>query len=187
MQNTGTGWLMASITPSPLLISLVQAAMSLPVFLVALPAGALADMVDRRRLLLFTQLWMALIAAVLGAFTIAGWMTPWPLLGLTFIMGLAEVMNDPAWQAITPEIISGQRHASAVALNSAGYNVARAVGPAVGGLIIAGAGSGAAFLLNAISFFGVILFLYRWKRRPHLPVMVPLKPYQPVEKEKKSI
>ncbi len=171
MQNLGTGWLMTSLTMSPLLISLVQAAMSLPVFLVALPAGALADMVDRRRLLLFTQLWMALTAALLGVFTIVGLIGPWLLLLLTFLMGLAEVMNDPAWQAITPEIISGKQHASAVTLNSAGYNVARAAGPALGGLIIAAAGSGMAFLLNAISFFGVILFLYRWRRRPHLPVM----------------
>ncbi len=171
MQNLGTGWLMTSLTMSPLLVSLVQAAMSLPVFLVALPAGALADMMDRRRLLLLTQSWMVLTASALGVLTLAGQITPWLLLLLTFLMGLAEVTNDPAWQAITPEIISGERHASAVALNSAGYNVARAVGPAIGGLIIAAAGSGTAFLLNAASFFGVIFFLYRWKRRPHPPVM----------------
>jgi MFS family permease len=171
MQNLGTGWLMTSLTMSPLLVSLVQAAMSLPVFLVALPAGALADMMDRRRMLLVTQGWMVLTAATLGVLTLLHVVTPWLLLLLTFLMGLAEVMNDPAWQAITPEIISGERHASAVALNSAGYNVARAVGPALGGLIIAAAGSGTAFLLNAASFFGVIFFLYRWKRRPHTPVM----------------
>src|SRR5512146_105967 len=155
MRNTGTGWLMTSLTMSPMLVSLVQVAMSLPVFLVALPAGALADMMDRRRLLLLTQSWMVVTVAVLGVLTLAGLVTPWLLLLLTFLMGLAEVMNDPAWQAITPEIISGERHASAVALNSAGYNVARAVGPALGGLIIAEAGSGTAFLLNAVSFIGV--------------------------------
>ncbi len=168
MQNLGTGWLMTSLTMSPLLVSLVQAAMSLPVFLVALPAGALADITDRRRLLLLTQGWMALTAAALGALTIFHLITPWLLLLFVFLMGLAEVMNDPAWQAITPEVISGKRHASAVALNSAGYNVARAVGPAIGGLIIAAAGTGSAFLLNAASFAGVIFFLYRWKRRPHI-------------------
>ena len=171
MQNLGTGWLMTSLTMEPLLVSLVQAAMSLPVFLVALPAGALADMMDRRRLLLLTQSWMVLTAIALGVLTLLGLITPWLLLLLTFLMGLAEVTNDPAWQAITPEIISCERHASAVALNSAGYNVARAVGPAIGGLIIAAAGSGTAFLLNAASFFGVIFFLYRWRRRPHLPAM----------------
>ncbi len=169
MQNLGTGWLMTSLTVSPLIVSLVQAAMSLPVFLVALPAGALADMTDRRRLLLLTQGWMAITAALLGVLTILHLITWWLLLLIIFLMGLAEVMNDPAWQAITPEIISGERHAAAVALNSAGYNVARAVGPALGGLVIAAAGSGSAFLLNAASFFGVIFFLYRWKRRPHIP------------------
>ncbi len=171
MRNLGTGWLMTSLTMSPLLVSLVQAASSLPVFLVALPAGALADMLDRRRLLLVTQTWMAVTAALLGILTLAGLITPWLLLLLAFLMGLAEVMNDPAWQAITPEIVSNERHASAVALNSAGYNVARAVGPALGGLIIAAAGTGKVFLLNAVTFCGVIVFLYRWKRRPHLPAM----------------
>jgi MFS family permease len=90
--------------------------------------------------------------------------TPWILLGFTFVLGLGAVMNDPAWQAITPEIVSARQHAPAVALNSVGFNVARAVGPALGGIVIAVAGSGVAFLLNAASFFGVILFLYRWKR-----------------------
>src|SRR5207244_6521496 len=89
------------------------------------------------------------------------------LLLFTFLLGLGAVMNDPAWQAITPEIVSADQHTSAVALNSAGFNVARAVGPALGGAVVAVAGSGLAFLLNAASFFGVIFFLYHWKR-PHL-------------------
>jgi predicted MFS family arabinose efflux permease len=92
--------------------------------------------------------------------------TPWVLLAFTFLLGLGAVMNDPAWQAITPELVPAEQHAPAVALNSAGFNVARAVGPALGGMVIAAAGSGIAFLLNAISFFGVILVLYRWKRIP---------------------
>ena len=109
------------------------------VFLVALPAGALADLTDRRRLLLLTQSGMALTAAALGVLTLLNLITPWLLLFIIFVMGLAEVTNDPAWQAITPEVISGERHAAAVTLNSAGYNVARAVGPALGGLVIAAA------------------------------------------------
>jgi len=92
--------------------------------------------------------------------------TPWILLGFTFVLGLGAVMNDPAWQAITPELVPAEHHAAAVAMNSAGFNVARAVGPALGGMVIAAAGSGTAFLLNALSFFGVIIVLYRWKR-PH--------------------
>jgi len=170
MQNVGAGWLMTQLSDSPLMVGLVQAASAVPVFLVVLPAGALADMVDRRRLLLFTQGWMVLAAAALGVLTLFGAVTPWALLFFTFLMGLGAVMNDPAWQAITPEVISAERHASAVALNSAGFNVARAVGPALGGIVIAAAGSGWSFLLNAASFFGVILFLYKWKSTPQAPL-----------------
>ncbi|HTR68295.1 MAG TPA: MFS transporter, partial [Terriglobales bacterium] len=166
MQNVGAGWLMTQLTTSPLMVSLVQAATTLPVFLVILPAGALADLVDRRRFLLITQGWMVLAAAALGILTGFHHITPWVLLMFTFVLGLGAVMNDPAWQAITPEIASPAQHAPAVALNSVGFNVARAVGPALGGLVIAAAGSSVAFLLNAASFFGVIFFLYRWKR-PH--------------------
>ncbi len=167
MRNVGAGWLMTQLTTSPLMVSLVQAASTLPVFLVILPAGALADMVDRRRFLLITQAWMAVAAALLGTFTLLGHITPWTLLLFIFVLGLGAVMNDPAWQAITPEIISPERHARGVALNSVGYNVARAVGPAIGGLVVAIAGVAADFLINAATFFGVIFFLYRWKR-PHL-------------------
>ncbi len=164
MQNVGAGWLMTQMTMDPLMVGLVQAAGALPVFLVILPAGALADMVDRRRFLLLTQGWMVLASAALGILTLTGLVTPWVLLLLTFLLGLGAVMNDPAWQAITPELVPPAQHASAVALNSAGFNVARAVGPALGGLIVAAVGCGTTFLLNALSFFGVILFLYRWKR-----------------------
>lgn len=164
MQNVGAGWLMTQLTTSPLMVGLVQAASTLPVFLVILPAGALADMVDRRKFLLITQIWMVAAAGALGVMSLIGCISPWMLLLFTFLLGLGAVMNDPAWQAITPEIISPGRHAPAVALNSVGFNVARAIGPALGGLVIAAAGSGVAFLLNAASFFGVIFFLYRWKR-----------------------
>src|SRR4051794_27673349 len=166
MQNVGAGWLMTQLTMDPFKVGLVQAATTLPVFLVILPAGALADMVDRRRFLLITQAWMVVAAGLLGIFTLLGYMTPWTLLLFTFLLGIGAVMNDPAWQAITPEVVCRENHAPAVALNSVGFNVARAVGPALGGLVIAAAGSGVAFLLNAASFFGVIFFLYRWKR-PH--------------------
>ena len=167
MQNVGAGWLMTQLTMSPLMVSLVTAATTLPVFLVILPAGALADLVDRRRFLLITQSWMVVAAALLGILTLEHFVTPWMILVFTFILGLGAVMNDPAWQAITPEVVLPENHAPAVALNSVGFNVARAIGPALGGLVIAAAGSGVAFLLNAVSFFGVIFFLYRWKR-PHV-------------------
>ena len=149
------------------MVGLVQAAMTVPVFLVILPAGALADLVDRRRFLLTNARLDGAGLAALGILTLTGHISPWILLLFTFLLGLGAVMNDPAWQAITPEVVSPGLHAPAVALNSVGFNVARAVGPALGGMVIAATSSGVAFLLNAASFFGVIFFLYRWKR-PHV-------------------
>jgi MFS family permease len=164
MQNVGAGWLMTQMTMNPLMVGLVQAAAALPVFLVILPAGALADMVDRRRFLLLTQAWMVLASGTLGIMTLTSCVGPWVLLLFTFLLGMGAVMNDPAWQAITPELVPAKQHAAAVSLNSAGFNVARAVGPALGGVVVAAVGCGTTFLLNAFSFLGVILFLYQWKR-----------------------
>jgi len=166
MQNVGAAWLMTSLTMSPLMVGLVQAVGNIAVFLVVLPAGAMADVVDRRKLLLFTQTWMVVAATGLGVLTLAGRITPTLLLLFSLLMGVGAVLNDPAWQAITPEIVSHQNFTAGIALNSAGFNVARAVGPALGGLVISATNSGIAFLLNALSFFGVIYFLYQWRRRP---------------------
>jgi len=166
MQNIATGWLMTSLTPSPVWVSLVQVALSLPVFLIALPAGALADLVDRRKFLLVTQASMVGAATVLGVLTVTGRVNPQLLLTFTFLLGAGAVMNEPAWQSLMPDLVPREKLSSALALNSAGFNIARAVGPALGGLVIAMAGSGIAFLLNAVSFFGVILFLYHWKPSP---------------------
>jgi MFS family permease len=168
MQNVATGWLMTSLTSSPMWVALVQVVVSLPVLLIALPAGALADIIDRRKFLLFTQASMVAAASVLGVMTLTRTVTPEILLVFTFLLGVGAVMNDPAWQSLTPDLVPPTKLAAAVALNSAGFNIARAVGPALGGLVIATmgsgtAGSGWAFLLNAVSFFGVILFLYVWK------------------------
>ncbi|MDC4224159.1 MAG: MFS transporter [Candidatus Manganitrophus sp.] len=166
MQNVAAAWLMTSLSSSPVTIALVQAATSLPIFLLALPAGALADIVDRRRLLLFTQGWMLLTAALLGFFTLAGRTTPGSLLSFTFLLGVGAAMNAPAWQAILPELVPRSELPAAISLNSAGFNIARAVGPALGGLIIAATGPGVVFLLNAATFFGVVIVLYRWPRPP---------------------
>lgn len=163
MQNIATGWLMTSLTQSPMWVAMVQVALSLPVLLIVLPAGALADLVDRRKFLLFTQSSMVAASLILGILTVTSTCTPTLLLIFTFLLGAGAFMNEPAWQALTPDLVPVSKLGSAVALNSAGFNMARAVGPAIGGLVIATAGSGTAFLLNAVSFFGVILFLYRWK------------------------
>jgi MFS family permease len=165
LQEVGAAWLMTSLSTSPLMVALVQAATTLPIFLLALPAGALADVVDRRRLLIVTQAWMLCATAVLGALAMAGAAGPWTLLTLTFIVGLGAALNAPAWQAIIPELVSRPELPAALGLNGVGINAARAVGPALGGLVVAAAGPGAAFLLNAASFVGVIVALNRWRRQ----------------------
>jgi MFS family permease len=172
MQNVGAAWLMTTLAGSPLMVALVHTATSLPIFLLALPAGALADVVDRRRLLLFTQGWMLAAAAGLGVLTLLGATTPLVLLMLTFILGLGAAMNAPAWQAIVPELVPRPELPAAVVLNSVGFNMARGVGPALGGLVVAAAGAGVVFLLNAASFLGVIVVLFYWKR-PSLKSSLP--------------
>src|SRR5439155_7384418 len=114
VQNVGAAWLMTDLANSSLLVSLVQTATNLPVFVLAIPAGALADIVDRRRILLLSQGWMLLIAAVLAAFAFAGMVTPWLLLALTFLLGVGVALNAPAWFAITPELVPREEVAAAV-------------------------------------------------------------------------
>jgi MFS family permease len=171
MHDVGASWLMTSLAPSPLMVALVQAATSLPMFFFALPAGALADVVDRRRLLLFTQAWMLVTAATLGGLTVAGVTGPWLLLAFTFLMGTGGALNGPAWQAVTLEVVPRAELPAAVALGGVGVNLARAVGPALGGLVVAAQGPGAAFLLNAVSFLGVLVVVYRWRREPRVSVL----------------
>jgi MFS family permease len=175
MQTVGAAWLMTSLASSPLLVALVQTANTLPVFLLGVLAGALADIVDRRKLLLLTQGWMCGISFLLAALTLAGWTHPWTLLGLTFALGLGAALNAPAWQAIVSELVPGKDLPSAVALNSMGLNLARAIAPAFGGLLVAAAGPGAAFLLNSASFVGVLVVLFRWKR-PAVTTRLPVEP-----------
>ena len=166
MQSVGAAWLMTSLTTSPLLVALMQTATSLPIFLVGIPAGTLADLVDRRKLLLVTVAWMLLVALGLGALTLAGLVTAWTLLALTFLLGLGAALNAPAWQAIVPELVDREELPAAVALQAMGFNVARAVGPAIGGLVVAASGPAAVFLLNAASFLGVLVVLARWRSAP---------------------
>jgi MFS family permease len=166
MQNVGAGWLMTELNGSPLYVSLIQTATSLPVFLLGIPAGAAADIFDRRKLLIFTQAFMALAAGVLGWLTVIGKATPIALLLSTFALGIGSTLNNPAWQAIVPEIVPRRDLPQAISLNSVGFNLARAVGPALGGFVVAAFNPGAVFILNALSFIGVIIVLYFWKRTP---------------------
>lgn len=171
MQDTAGTWLMTTLTVSPLLIALMQTAASLPVLLLGLPAGATADIFDRRRLLIFWQTWMLVAVAILSVLTLAHLISPWTLLILTFLMNIGSAMNNPAWQAIVPELVPRDEIPNAIALNSAGYNLTRAVGPALGGLAVAAfasvtRGAGTVFLFNSLSFIAVIYVLFRWKRTP---------------------
>lgn len=166
MQGVAAAWLMTSLTTSAAPVALLTTAGSLPLFLVGLPAGALADVVDRRWLVLVTQVWMLLVAALLAGMTAIDWMNPWLLLALTFILGLGGALSAPAWQAIMPQLVPRRDLAAAVALNSASFNLARAVGPALGGLIVAAAGPATVFLLNALSFLGIMFVIYAWKPEP---------------------
>ncbi|MGA7177984.1 MAG: MFS transporter [Thiobacillaceae bacterium] len=166
MHEVGAGWLMTSLAPSPLMVALVQAATTAPVFLLALPAGALADIVDRRRYLIASQMWMMIAAATLGVLTLSGATTAPILLGLTFALGIGTAMMMPAWGAITPELVERNELQAAIGLNTMGMNVSRSVGPALAGLIVAAAGPGMVFILNAISFLAVIAALKSWQRPP---------------------
>jgi MFS family permease len=172
MQNVGAAWLMTSLSSSALMVALIQTASSLPIFLLALPAGALADVVDRRRLLLFSQAWMLVAAGLLGTLTLSGTATPVALLVLSFALGVGAALNAPAWQAIVPEVVAREDLANAIALNGINFNIARAIGPALGGLVISLISVGATFILNALSFLGVMIVLHRWKR-VHNPGLLP--------------
>jgi MFS family permease len=166
MQSVGAVWQVGNQSGSAALVALVQTAVSLPIVLLALPAGAAADVVDRRRLLLLTQTWMLVSAAALCVATVLGLASPAVVLALTFLLGLGNAANAPAWQATIPELVGGRLLAPAVALNSAGFNIGRAIGPALGGLVVAAAGPAAVFGLNALSYLGVLAVLWRWRRPP---------------------
>ncbi len=164
MHEVGAGWLMVTLSSDPLMVALIQAATALPIFFLALPAGALADIVDRRRFLLGAQLWMLTCALLLGIMTLVGLTNAWLLLALTFALGIGSAMMTPAWAATVPELVPREELQPAISLNSLGVNVSRAIGPALAGVIVAAAGPSAAFMLNAVSFLGVVVVLARWRR-----------------------
>src|SRR6266852_5315508 len=167
MQSVGAAWLMVSLNAGPMYVALTQTASALPFFILALPAGAIGDIVDRRRVILFTEIWMVIVAVVLAVMTIAGKMSPALLLILTFALSAGDAFETPTWRAVLPELVQKEDLPAASALNGIEFNIARAVGPALAGVLIATAGVGAAFLVNVASFVGVILVVARWKRPVH--------------------
>ena len=173
MHDVGESWLMTSLTLSPMLVALVETAGNLPVVLAALPAGALADIVDRRRLLIVMQIWMSIIAAAMGAMALMHLMTPRRLLSLTFLLGIGSAVSNPAWQAITPELVAPEDLPAALSLSGVAINIARAIGPAIGGFIVAASGPWAVFFLNAGCFLSVFLVVYFWRPAPRTSKLPP--------------
>jgi predicted MFS family arabinose efflux permease len=174
MYSAASGWLMTGLNPDPLIVSLVQVATTLPIFLFAIPAGALADIVDMRRFLIVGELSIMIASTTFAAIVWFDLATPVNLLVFTFLEGAASALTSPAWQAAVPKLVPKQDLNPAVAANSVGINVSRAVGPALGGVMVAQMGIAAPFWFNAFSNAGVIGALLWWHPPQggtrHLPV-----------------
>jgi len=168
MNDVAAAWLMTSMTTSPIWVALVLSAATLPVFLLGLPSGALADILDRRRYLIFTQFWVAVVATLLGVMVVWGQMTPLLLLMLTFANGVGLAMRWPVFAAIMPELVPRRELPAALALNGVSMNASRIIGPLVAGALIASAGTGWVFALNAVLSVVSGLLIMRWQRE-HVP------------------
>lgn len=164
MQTTGAAWEMTSLTQEPIFVALLAAAGTLPMFLFCFFAGILADRFDRRRYIIVCQVWMMGVAATLAVLAWLGQLTHWNLLALAFCMGLGNAMNAPAWHAVVPEIVSGPLLRPAIALNSAGFNLARTVGPVLGQILLGLVGVFLLFAINACTYIGVIFAMASWRR-----------------------
>ena len=172
IQSVGASWLMISIAQSDDMVALVQGSVALPVMLFSLVAGAMADSFDRRRIMLGAQLFMLVVSVALAVCAWSGVITPWLLLLFTFLIGCGAAFNAPAWQASVGDMVPRAELPGAVAINSMGFNIARSVGPAIGGAIVAAAGAAAAFAVNAVSYVALIVVLARW-RPPVDPRLLP--------------
>jgi MFS family permease len=163
MYSAASGWLMTSLNPDPLIVALVQAASTLPIFLLAIPAGALADIFDKRKYLIVVESLYTAVSAVYAAMVGFGLATPANLLLFTLLIGAAGALTAPAWQAVVPRLVPKDDLSAAIAANSVGVNISRALGPALGGATITGFGIVAPFWLNAISNLGIVGALLWWR------------------------
>ncbi len=163
MQTVGAQELMLTLTTSATLVALIQTAAGLPVVLLAVPAGAIGDLVDRRRLLIASQAFMLVAASVLAGLALAGLVTPWVLLALIFAVGVGQTLTSPTWQTLQPELVAPEDRTQAIALGAVNQNLSRAVGPAIGGALYAATSAGALFVVNAVSFVPVIGAVARWR------------------------
>jgi MFS family permease len=173
MFSAASGWLMTDLNPDPFIVSMVQVATSLPLFLLAVPAGALADIVDKRKLLIVAEISLTVFSAIFAAIVWLGAATPGNLLFFTFLISAAGALTAPAWQAIVPQLVPRGDLNSAVAANSVGVNISRAVGPALSGVMVAPLGIAAPFWVNAVSDLGIIVALFWWQppqKSTQLPV-----------------
>ena len=180
IQNTASAWIMTDLSPSPLMVSLVQAAAQLPVLVLALPAGALADLMDRKRHLILTNMLMLAAAGILALVAALGRLDATILLSLTVLLAVGAALNSPAWAASVPLTVPRRWLTQALVLTSIGFNIARAIGPALGGLLLAVAGATAAFAANAVSFAFVVVvagFLLAFPRT-QTTIDVPPEPFR---------
>jgi predicted MFS family arabinose efflux permease len=163
IQSVGAAWLMLEMTHQASMVALVQTSVALPVVLFSLLGGAIADSLDRRRVMLCAQSFMLVVSILLAVCAWQGVLTPWLLLAFTFLIGCGASFNAPAWQASVQDMVPRPQVPAAVALNSMGFNLARSTGPAIGGAIVATAGAAAAFVVNAFSYIGLLAVLWRWR------------------------
>jgi MFS family permease len=166
MRDVASSWLVADLSGSPAAVAMVQAAGSLPVFLLAIPAGVLTDILDRRKFLIFVQIGLATVSGVLMLLAMRGALSVTSLVALTFLGGVGAALASPTWQAIVPELVPRAELKNAVALNSLGFNIARAIGPAVGGVILASFGAAVTYGADVLSYLLVIAALVWWRRAP---------------------
>lgn len=164
MRDVASSWLITDLSSNPSAVALMQTAATLPVFLLAIPAGVLSDILDRRRFLIFVQILLACVSGSLLVLSQTGALTVEYLLALTFVGGIGAALMGPTWQAIVPELVPRTELKNAVALNSLGINIARSIGPAAGGLLLASFGAGAAYGADVMSYVLVIAALLWWKR-----------------------
>src|SRR5207302_1932138 len=167
IQTVGAAWLMTTLTSDALPVALVQTATTLPTLLIGVPAGSLGDRVDRRRLVLVTQAWMMASVVLLAELTLLGVMKPSLLLVFTFALGAGSAMNTPTWAALLPDIVSRSQVPTAISMNSAGFNIARAIGPAIGGVVVAAYGAADSILLVGAAFLSTFCFVLLWPPRLH--------------------
>ena len=171
MNDVAAAWLMTSLTTSPVMVALVQTASTLPVFLLGLPSGAMADILDRRRYFAATQLWVSVNALVLAGLSLADALTAELLLALTFVNGVGLAMRWPVFAAIVPEIVPKAQLSPAIALNGIAMNLSRIIGPVLAGVLLAAAGPAAVFVLNALLAAVASVLILRWKRQPKVSTL----------------